>query len=204
VKLGLLAQKRRSVVINANKEFRMGRVTLTVWGSILLIATLCHGQSLADAARENRKQKASNGSSGKVVTSDDFSAPPDVTIQLIPGTSSTGQGTVVAPGRGKHSYLVTNLDASRFTSGGVLHITITVGDGVSEASFDLYPQSAQLPSEGMPNSLAGAHNVKSGAGAKIDYRFSHAGVFQLAAEGSWNSKVGETNNYNFVVDVENR
>jgi len=114
-----------------------------------------------------------------------------------------GAGTVVAPGRGKHGYVVTYLDATRFPNGGVLHITITVGDGASEASFDLFPQGFRLPSEGMPNSLAGAHNVRSGAGTKIDYRFSHGGVFQFAAEGSWNSNSGDTNTYSFVVDVGN-
>jgi hypothetical protein len=172
---------------------------------MLLFASICYGQSLADAARENRKQKVKDGEpSTKVITGDDFSAPPDVTIHLVPGATSTGQGTVAAPGRGKHAYLITNLDATRFTGGGVLHVTITVGDGASEASFDLYPQGARLPSEGMPNSLASAHNVRSGAGAKMDYRFDHGGVFQLAAEGSWNSKLGDTNNYSFVVDVGNR
>jgi hypothetical protein len=183
----------------------MRRVAPIVLGPILLMATVCHAQSLADAARENRKQKAQDGSSAsKVITSDDLSAPSDVsTIVLVPGTTSTGQGTVVAPGRGKHGYLVTNLDATRFSKGGVLHITITVGAGASEASFDLYPQGANLPSEGLPNSLTGAHNVRSGAGAKMDYRFSHGGVFQFAAEGSWNSKPGDTNTYTFVVDVAN-
>ena len=182
----------------------MHRVTANVLGAMLLITSFCHGQSLADAARENRKQKAKDGDAAtKVITTDDFSAPPDVTIQLVPGTTSNGQGTLVAPGRGKHSYTVINLDATRFTSGGVLHITITVGDGASEASFDLYPQGARLPSEGMPNSLASAHNVRGGAGAKIDYRFDHGGVFQLAAEGSWNSKPGDKNTYTFVVDMGN-
>lgn len=183
----------------------MRRVAPIVLGLMLLITSICHGQSLADAARENRKQKAKDGdATTKVITSDDFSGPPEVTIHLVPGTTSTGQGTVVAPGRGKHSYLVTHLDATRFTGAGVLHITITVGDGVSEASFDLFPQGAHLPSEGMPNSLAGAHNLRSGAGATIDYHFSHGGMFQLAAEGSWNSKAGDTNNYSFVVDVSNQ
>ena len=179
---------------------RSARIAL---GLMLLSTSFCHGQSLADAARENRKQKAKDNAA-KVITGDDFSAPKDITIHLIPGTTSTGQGTVAAPGRGKHGYLVTTLDATRFSGGGVLHITITVGNGPSEASFDLYPQGLPLPSEGFPNSLAGAHNVRSGAGAKIDYRFAHGGVFQLAAEGSWNSKAGETNTYNFIVDVEDR
>ena len=181
----------------------MRRVAPILLSLVLLLASICHGQSLADAARENRKQKANGSPAGKVVTSDDFSAPPNVTIHLFPGATSTGQGTLVAPGRGKHGYLVTDLDATRFIGGGVLHITITVGNGASEASFDLYPQGLGLPSEGFPNSLAGAHNIRSGAGAKIDYRFDHGSVFQLAAEGSWNAKAGDTNTYSFVVEVGN-
>lgn len=183
----------------------MHRSAPIILGLTISIAGICHGQSLADAARENRKQKPRDGdTTAKVITSDDFSAPPDITIHMVPGTTANGQGTVAAPGRGKHAFAVTNLDATRFTGGGVLHITITVGDGVSEASFDLFPQGAHLPAEGIPNSLASAHNIRSGAGAKIDYRFDHGGVFQLAAEGSWNSKAGETNTYTFVVDVGNR
>jgi hypothetical protein len=171
---------------------------------MLLIASVCHGQSLADAARENRKQKANGSAATKVITGDDFSAPPNATIALVPGATSTGQGTLVAPGRGKHSYSVTNLDATRFTSGGTLHIRITVGDSASEASFDLFSQGANLPSEGFPHPLASAHNIPSGASAKIDYHFDRGSVFQLAAEGSWNSKTGDTNTYSLTADVGNQ
>lgn len=90
--------------------------------------------------------------------------PPDTTCSVdteTSPTSATGQGTLVAPGRGKHSYRVIRLDASRFVGGGTIHITITVGDGESEASFDLYPQGQQLPTEGFRHSLATAVNVGS-------------------------------------------
>ena len=170
---------------------------------VLLIGGTVYGQSLADAARANRQQKGAAPT--KVLTGDDLVAtsPPE-TIQLTPGTSSTGVGTLVPPGRGKHSYRVVLLDASRFVNGGTIHITITVGDGESEASFDLYPQSLPLPSEGLPNSLANAVNIRSGAGGKINYHFAHGTVFQLGAEGSWNAKAGATNTYSFVVDVDSR
>ncbi len=168
----------------------------------LLIGGTGYGQSIADAARANRKQKGD--SPAKVFTSDDLVATPTPEIiQLIPGTSSTGQGTLVAPGRGKHSYQVILLDASRFGNGGTLHITITVGEGESEASFDLYPQNFPLPSEGFPNPLAHAVNIHSGGYAKINYRFARGTVFQFAAEGSWNAKPGAVNSYRFVVDVGN-
>jgi hypothetical protein len=166
----------------------------------LLIGSTGYGQSLGDAARANRKQKGAAPT--KVLTGDDLVATstPEI-IQLIPGSTSTGQGMLVAPGRGKHSYRVILLDASRFANGGTIHITITVGDGESEGSFDLYPQGLPLPSEGFPNSLANAVNIRSASGAKITYRFAHGTVFQFGAEGSWNSKAGATNTYTFVVDV---
>lgn len=168
----------------------------------MLIASLCYGQSLADAARANRKQKADTGSStAKVITSDDLSGNAQVTLHLVPDEGSSGQGTLTAAGRGKHSYSVMYLDATRFASGGILHLTITVGSGASEASFDLFSQGASLPSEGFPNPLAHAHNIPSGGTAKIDYRFDHGAVFQLGAEGSWNAKAGDTNTYGLVVEV---
>lgn len=170
---------------------------------VMLLGSISYGQSLADAARANRQQKGAAPT--KVLTSDDLvaNATPE-TIQLIPGSTASGQGTLVAPGRGKHSYRVITLDATRFLSGGTIHITITVGTGESEASFDLYPQGLSLPSEGMPNSLANAVNIHSGSGAKINYHFAHGTVFQFAAEGSWNSKAGATNTYNFVIDVDSQ
>jgi hypothetical protein len=174
------------------------RVVLPI---ILLMGGTCYGQSLADAARANRAQKGAAPT--KVVTSDDLVESPTAdVIQLHPGSSATGQGTLVAPGRGKHNYRVILLDASRFVNGGTIHITITMGEGDSEASFDLYPQGLPLPAEGLPNSLANAHNVHSASGAKINYRFAHGGVFQFGAEGSWNAKAGATNSYSFVVDVD--
>jgi hypothetical protein len=167
----------------------------------LSIGLAGYAQSLADAARANRKQKGDTTT--KVLTGDDLVAAsaPEI-IQLTPGSSAAGQGTLVAPGRGKHSYRVIQLDASRFANGGTIHIAITVGDGESEASFDLYPEGLRLPSEGFPNSLTSAPNIHSSAGAKLNYHFAHGTVFQFAAEGSWNAKAGATNTYSFVVDVD--
>lgn len=171
--------------------------------TVLLNGGTTHGQSLADAARANRKQNGTVPT--KVITSDDLTgAPTTDVIQLLPGSSSTGQGTLVAPGRGKHSYRVIMLDASRFVNGGTIHIAITVGSGESEASFDLYPKGAPLASEGFPKSLAHAVNVRPDSDARINYRFAHGTVFQFGAEGSWNAKTGATNAYSFVVDVDNQ
>jgi hypothetical protein len=192
------------VARSAVKESDMYRVPAIVLGLMLLIASVSQAQSLADAARANRKQKAQDGSSAsKVITSDDLTAPSqDLTIHLVPGATSNGDGTLVAPGRWKHGYSTTNLDATQFPNGGVLHIEITLGDGPAEASFDLYAQNARLPSDGFPNSLAGAHDVRSGSTATIDYHFDHPTTFRLGAEGSWNAKAGDRNNYRFTVYVK--
>jgi hypothetical protein len=180
----------------------MHRVTPNVLGLILLIGGIGHAQSLADAARANRKQKAREGATAtKVITDDDLAAPTDVTIHLVSGATSTGGGTLLAPGMWKHGYSITNLDATRFSGGGVLHIEITLGDGPAEASFDLYSQGARLPSEGFPHPLANAHDVPSGSTARIDYRFDHGTAFRLCAEGSWHAKAGDRNTYNFTVNV---
>lgn len=180
----------------------MQRVALKSLGIVVLIGSTCYGQSLADAARANRKQKAQEGTTAtKVISGDDLAAATDVTVHLVPGAPSTGDGTLVAPGMWKHGYSVTKLDATRFPNGGVLHIEIKLGDGPAEASFDLYSQGASLPSGGFPNPLANAHDVPSGSTAKIDYRFDHGTVFQFCAEGSWHAKAGDRNNYNFTVNV---
>ena len=183
----------------------MQRVALKSLGIVLLIGSTCYGQSLADAARANRKQKAQEGATvTKVVSDDDIAAATDVTVHLVPGATSTGEGTLLAPGMWKHGYSITNLDATRFSNGGVLHIEITLGGGPAEASFDLYSQGARLPSGGFPNPLANAHDVPSGSTAKIDYRFDHGTVFQFCAEGSWHAKAGDRNNYNFTVNVRSQ
>jgi hypothetical protein len=191
------------------RRFCMHRVAAVALGTMLLIGSFCYGQSLADAARANRKQKADAGSSteaaAKVLTSDDLSANAQVTLHLVPGASSTGDGGLIAPGRWKHRYSVTYLDLTKFANGGVLHLTITVGGGAaSEASFDLFSEGARLPSDGFPNPLASVHNIPSGGSGKLNYHFDHGGVFQLGAEGSWNAKAGDENTYSFVAEVANR
>ena len=183
----------------------MQRVALKSLGIVLLIGSTCYGQSLADAARANRKQKGQEGATAtKVVSDDDIAAATDVTIHLVPGATSTGGGMLLAPGMWKHSYSITNLDAKRFSNGGVLHIEITLGNGPAEASFDLYSQGARLPSGGFPNPLANAHDVPGGSTAKIDYRFDRGATFRLAAEGSWHAKAGDRNSYSFTANVGNR
>lgn len=184
----------------------MQRVTQRTLSILLLITSAGYTQSLADAARENRKQQSNKktASPTKVITSDDVSASADPILHLVPGSSSSGGGTLVAPGMWKHNYRVVRLDASRFANGGTLHIAITLGNGKSDASFDLYPGGAPLPTDGFPRSLAYAHDVLQTTTGKIDYHFQQGTVFLLGAEGSWHAKTGDTNTYSFVVNVDNK
>jgi hypothetical protein len=183
----------------------MHRVTPHVLALIMLIAGISHAQSLADAARTNRKQKAREGATAtKVISDDDLAAPTDVTVHLVPGATSTGDGTLLAPGMWKHSYSVTNLDVTRFSQRWGSPHRDQIRGRPAEASFDLYSQGARLPSGGFPNPLANAHDVPSGSTARIDYRFDHGTVLQFCAEGSWHAKAGDRNNYNFTVNVGSR
>src|SRR5579863_8746108 len=101
----------RSILLpNHPSESFMQRIAPKGFGIVLLIVLFVSGmafaQSLADAARENRRDKLqTRGASTKVITGDDLAptSTPEV-IQLIPGSTATGQGTLVAPGRGKHGY----------------------------------------------------------------------------------------------------
>ena len=74
----------------------MQRVHLKSLGMVLLIGSTCYGQSLADAARANRKQKSQEGATvTKVVSDDDIAAATDVTVHLVPGATSTGGGELI-------------------------------------------------------------------------------------------------------------
>jgi hypothetical protein len=179
----------------------MERVALRALCVVLLIGT-GYSQSIADAARDNRKQQPKKAAPAKVISNDDISSTPDMIAHLVPGSNYDGQGALVAPGRWKHDYRVIRLDTSRFPNGGTLHITITLGNGPSDASFDLYSMGAPLPTDGFAKSLAHAWDVPRNSSAKIDYRFHHGEVFLLGAEGNWDSKAGTTNTYSFTVNVE--
>ena len=90
----------------------MHRVTSIFLGLMLLISGFGHAQSVADAARANRKQKAPIGNTATKVITDDDVAAPTVTIRLAPGVTSTGDGMLVAPGRWKHGYTTSYLDCN--------------------------------------------------------------------------------------------
>jgi len=111
---------------------------------------------------------------------------------------ASGQGNLVAPGSDRHGYTVFRIDTARFANGGTLEIEITVGDGASTASFDVFPEGARLPTEGFPTdqgSLANAYNLDPGQKATITYTLDRGQRLLLCAEGSWLSDQGSTNSF---------
>jgi hypothetical protein len=85
-------------------EVFMQRRTSGILSILLLIGSVCYGQSLGDAARKVRKQQGKNGSSPtKVFTNDDVSVNPDTIVRLVPGENFSGQRNLIAPGDGNTS-----------------------------------------------------------------------------------------------------
>ena len=101
-----------------------------------------------------------------------------------------------APGQGYQDYTVVEIDATAFKDGGVLTITISVGDAEPPGSFDLYDGDTELPTEGAPDSaLTSAWDVPPGTKGTIEYPFQQGKVFRLGATGSWLSEKGKINGF---------
>ena len=94
-------------------------------------------------------------------------------------------------------YNVHEIDVSSFDSGGILLVDITMGDGESAGSFDLFPEGVPLPS-GSPNgSVARSYDITSGESRTMVYQFAKGQVFRFGASGNWFSEKGTTNEFQF-------
>lgn len=111
-------------------------------------------------------------------------------------------GIVTAPGHDYLDYKITCIDVTGFPNGGKLIFNITVGDGESSASFDLFPGSATIPDRGRPHeSLAGVYDVGRSQSREMIHYFDKGSFFQFGATGNWFSRVGSTNQYRVVARV---
>jgi len=116
--------------------------------------------------------------------------------------SHSAEGSLTAPGHGKQSYTVYYLDTTDFTEGGTLTIQISLGEGESDASFDLFPADAPIPTEGRAEeSIAALYDLKRGESGSLSYQFSTGQVFQFGATGNWFSREGATNTFEMTVSV---
>ncbi|WP_414756337.1 hypothetical protein [Anabaena sp. CCY 9910] len=111
-------------------------------------------------------------------------------------------GTLIAPGKGFQNYKITYIDVTDFTKGGKLTIDILLMDGISWGSFDLFPEKGRIPTQGSPNSLVGAYNVKPNSSTHLVHYFDKGVVFRFGATGNWGSPKDSTNSFKASVYVE--
>ncbi|MEM6489040.1 MAG: hypothetical protein AAF677_12375 [Pseudomonadota bacterium] len=145
-----------------------------------------------------------------------------------PGTlvaRASFSGTLVAPGRGNQAYEITCLVIPAYAVGagvpdmvgatlaregyGTLSLEIEVGDGRSNASFDMFPAGANPPTRvtrGSPRrwgSMAGRYDIRRGRRTQMAFGVtSDSHVFNFGAVGNWFSPKGSTNDYRVSVTLE--
>jgi hypothetical protein len=118
---------------------------------------------------------------------------------------SSGSGTlqIVAPGQGAHKYTTQLIDTTAFASGGTLEVEVTVAaDSQTDASFDIFPPGAVIPTAGYPTtSVAKAYDIGKGQGAKLSYRFTRGEVVTFGAQGNWFSPAGNAGTIRYSASV---
>ena len=76
-------------------------------------------------------------------------------------------------------------------------------DGVTDASFDLFPPDQAIPTEGMrQGSLATAYNISKGATVHLRHKFTRGEIFTFAGEGNWLSTAGSQGTARYTVNVQ--
>lgn len=116
---------------------------------------------------------------------------------------TTFSGVLIAAGSGYHNYRITCIDVTDFPQGGKLVIDIFLGDGVSSASFDLFPNNISIPTEGSPTgAIAGQHDISPRGKTQIIHYFDPDTILQFGATGNWGSPKGATNAYKVRMRVE--
>jgi beta-lactamase regulating signal transducer with metallopeptidase domain len=200
--------KRRIMMISMNQSTPSKRPILLIAGlAAVLAVTFTRPASVeAQGATGGRNTihvgKASSATfhvgdkhSG---TSVQFASSSSTGIKLKDVSSrGKGSGVLVAPGSGKQMYNVHEIDVSSFDSGGILLVDITMGDGDSAGSFDLFPEGVPLPSGSPDGSVARSYDITSGESRTMVYQFAKGQVFRFGASGNWFSEKGTTNEFRF-------
>jgi len=110
---------------------------------------------------------------------------------------------ITAPGNGYQNYKITCIDVTNFSQGGKLIIKISLKDGASGGSFDLFPFDTLIPTEGRPNdSLVGSYDISPNNSTEMVHYFGAGAIFQFGATGNWFSRKGSTNFYKVNVYVD--
>jgi hypothetical protein len=112
-------------------------------------------------------------------------------------------GMLKAPGNNRQNYQIICIDTTRFNDQSHLQIDIELGNGESNASFDIFPEGAEIPTVGRPTgSILGAYDISRGTkNLRMIVEFTKGQVFQFGATGNWFSREGSTNNFKVTMSV---
>ena len=95
-------------------------------------------------------------------------------------------------------YTVVEIDTTAFKDGGILTISVWVGDAEVAGSFDLF---AGDTTELVPdNALASVKDISTNQKEVIKYRFDRGRVFKLGATGN-SSEKGKINGFLSIISV---
>ena len=200
--------KRRIMMISMNQSPPSRRPILLIAGLAAVLAVtftrpaVVEAQGAADERNIFHVDKASSAtfhvSSQLSGASAQFVGSASTRIKLDDVSSrGKGSGVIVAPGQGKQIYNVHEIDVSSFDSGGILLVDITLGDGESAGSFDLFPEGVPLPHGSPKGSVARSYDVPSGESRTMTLQFAKGQVFRFGASGNWFSEKGTTNEFRF-------
>lgn len=193
-------------------------VGLAVAGSMLWLSTACGTPTQATGASSSTSMPTNNPTftpllplvtqtavptSASTATQSTQSPKPNTIVLTRTQPTVSANGQLIAPGYGKQNYTVFLIDVTDFQAGGTLAIKVTLGEGESDASFDLFPQGIPLPAEGRAkDSIATLYDLKRGKSGTLNYKFTKGQVFQFGATGNWFSRENSTNTFAFTVSVE--
>lgn len=137
-----------------------------------------------------------------------------------PGTftaSARFSGRLIAPGYRKQRYEVTCIVVPGYLIGaggqaygetlaepgsGKLTLSIKVGGGASNASFDVFPAGVAIPTDVPRGSIAGRYDIRKGRSTSMRLSVGpKAHVFNFGATGNWFSDEGTTNSYSVEVTL---
>jgi len=117
----------------------------------------------------------------------------------------TGTGTLYATPVGTQNYTTqVQIDTTGYLAGGTINMRVTLGNGTSAGSYDLYKNSITIGSNNRPlNSLAGAYDTAPGTTTNLSYQFpgSASDKYIFGIEGNWFSATNATNTFDYQITI---